>query len=136
MLCGPQGSGKTKTLFSALRKLSNMDSFGLNFSSPTTFELIFKIFDQHCKYKKPLLGLSWPLSKFANGSLSDKYGSQKVISFIRQLVEGSGFWQPSDKVWIKLERIQFVGARNPPTDPGWVTLSQKFLCHEPLVMVD
>ncbi|KAI8445982.1 hypothetical protein BY996DRAFT_6423257 [Phakopsora pachyrhizi] len=67
---------------------------------------------------------------------ADKYGTQKVISFLRQLVKGGGFWRPSDKVWIKLERIQFVGACNPPTDPGWVTLSPRFLLHAPLVMVD
>ena len=38
--------------------------------------------------------------------------------------------------WVKLERIQFVGACNPPTDPGRVPLSHRFLRHAPLVMVD
>ena len=38
--------------------------------------------------------------------------------------------------WVKLERIQFVGACNPPTDPGRVPLSHSFLRHAPLVMVD
>ena len=37
---------------------------------------------------------------------------------------------------MKLERIQFVGACNPPTDPGCVPLSYRFLRHAPLVMVD
>jgi dynein heavy chain 1 len=44
MLCGPPGSGKTVTLFSALRKLPDMDVVGLNFSSATTPELILKTF--------------------------------------------------------------------------------------------
>jgi dynein heavy chain 1 len=35
-----------------------------------------------------------------------------------------------------LERIQFVGACNPPTDPGRVPLSHRFLRHVPLIMVD
>lgn len=48
----------------------------------------------------------------------DKYGTQRVISFLRQIVEHGGFYRTSDHTWITLERIQFVGACNPPTDPG------------------
>ena len=46
----------------------------------------------------------------------DKYGTQRVIMFIRQITEQGGFYRPSDKVWITLERVQFLGACNPPTD--------------------
>ena len=35
MICGPPRSGKMTTLFSALRKLPNMEVVGLNFSSAT-----------------------------------------------------------------------------------------------------
>lgn len=52
MLCGPPGSGKTMTLFSALRKLPDMEVVGLNFSSATTPELILKTFEQYCEYRK------------------------------------------------------------------------------------
>ncbi|EEB94818.1 hypothetical protein MPER_06307 [Moniliophthora perniciosa FA553] len=52
MLCGPPGSGKTMTLFSALRKLPDMETVGLNFSSATTPELIMKTFEQYCEYRK------------------------------------------------------------------------------------
>ena len=38
VLCGPPGSGKTMTLFSALRSLPDMEVVGLNFSSATTPE--------------------------------------------------------------------------------------------------
>lgn len=146
MLCGPPGSGKTMTLFSALRKLPDMDVVGLNFSSATTPELVLKTFDQHCEYKKTPNGVvlapiqigKWIVvfCDEINLPAADKYGTQKVISFLRQLVEGGGFWRPSDKAWIKLDRIQFVGACNPPTDPGRVALSHRFLRHSPLVMVD
>ncbi|KAJ8580859.1 hypothetical protein M405DRAFT_938560 [Rhizopogon salebrosus TDB-379] len=37
----------------------------------------------------------------------DKYGTQRVISFLRQLVECRGYWRASDEAWVKLERIQF-----------------------------
>ncbi|KAJ3049614.1 hypothetical protein HDU99_008862, partial [Rhizoclosmatium hyalinum] len=47
LLCGPPGSGKTMTLFAALRKLPSMEVVGLNFSSATTPELIIKTFEQH-----------------------------------------------------------------------------------------
>jgi dynein heavy chain 1, cytosolic len=146
ILCGPPGSGKTMTLFAALRKLPQMVIAGLNFSSATSPELILKTIDQYCEYKKTPSGVV--LSPKALGSwlvlfcdeinlpAKDKYGTQRVISFMRQLIEYNGFWRTSDKVWVKLERIQFVGACNPPTDPGRVPLSSRFLRHAPLIMVD
>ena len=57
----------------------------------------------------------------------DKYGTQRVISFLRQIVEHGGFYRTSDRVWIKLERVQFVGACNPPTDPGRKPLSLRWV---------
>ncbi|KAI5123747.1 hypothetical protein M0805_000339 [Coniferiporia weirii] len=146
MLCGPPGSGKTMTLFSALRKLPDMEVVGLNFSSATTPELILKTFEQYCEYRKTPNGVilapvqigRW-LVVFCdeiNLPATDKYGTQRVISFIRQLVESGGYYRTSDMAWVRLERIQFVGACNPPTDPGRVPLSHRFLRHAPLVMVD
>ena len=146
MLCGPPGSGKTMTLFSALRKLPDLEVVGLNFSSATTPALILKTFEQYCEYRKTPNGVilapvqigRW-LVVFCdeiNLPAPDKYGTQKVISFLRQLVECGGYWRSSDMAWIKLERIQFVGACNPPTDPGRVPLTHRFLRHAPLIMVD
>ena len=40
VLCGPPGSGKTMTLFAALRSLPDFEVVGLNFSSATTPELL------------------------------------------------------------------------------------------------
>ncbi|KAF5340848.1 hypothetical protein D9758_016604 [Tetrapyrgos nigripes] len=102
MLRGPPGSGETMTLFSALRKLP--DIVGLNFSSATTPELIPKTFEQYF------------FCDDINLPAADKYGTQQVISFIRQLVECTGFWRTSDKAWVKMERN--IGSCNPPTDPG------------------
>ncbi|KAI9513146.1 dynein heavy chain protein 1 [Russula earlei] len=133
-------------LFSALRKLPDMEVVGLNFSSATTPELILKTFEQYCEYRKTPNGVllapiqlgRW-LVVFCdeiNLPATDKYGTQRVISFIRQLVQSGGFWRTTDMSWVKLERIQFVGACNPPTDPGRVPLSHRFLRHAPLIMVD
>ena len=63
-------------------------------------------------------------------------GTQRVISFLRQMVEHGGFYRTSDQTWVKFERIQFVGACNPPTDPGRKPLSHRFLRHVPVVYVD
>ena len=146
ILCGPPGSGKTMTLFAALRKLPDMEVVGLNFSSATTPELLVKTFDQYCEYRKTLNGVVMSPSQIGrwlvlfcdeiNIPAPDKYGSQRVISFLRQLVEQNGFWRTSDKTWVSLERIQFVGACNPPTDAGRHAMGPRFLRHSPVVMVD
>jgi dynein heavy chain 1, cytosolic len=65
----------------------------------------------------------------------DTYGTQRVIMFMRQLVEHGGFWR-DDNIWVKINRIQFVGACNPPTDAGRVEMSHRFLRHVPLLLVD
>ncbi|KAL1257320.1 hypothetical protein QQF64_010564 [Cirrhinus molitorella] len=146
VLCGPPGSGKTMTLFSALRALPDMEVVGLNFSSATTPELLLKTFDHYCEYRRTPNGVvlapvqlgKWLVLFCDEINLPDmdKYGTQRVISFIRQMVEHGGFYRTSDQTWVKLERIQFVGACNPPTDPGRKPLSYRFLRHVPVVYVD
>ncbi|KAK4494288.1 hypothetical protein PRZ48_014586 [Zasmidium cellare] len=146
LLCGPPGSGKTMTLFSALRKLPNMEVVGLNFSSATTPDLLVKTLEQYCDYKKSLSGVTMAPRQIGrwlvvfcdeiNLPAPDKYGTQRVISFLRQLVEHGGFWRTTTKSWVSLERIQFVGACNPPTDAGRTPLGLRFLRHAPLIMVD
>ncbi|KDO30766.1 hypothetical protein SPRG_04667 [Saprolegnia parasitica CBS 223.65] len=144
ILCGPPGSGKTMTLTSTLNSLPEFELASLNFSSGTTPELILKTFAQYCVYKKTLQGTimmphapgKW-LVVFCdeiNLPQADKYGTQRVVTFLRQLVEQGGFWK--EKIWVHLERIQFVGACNPPTDPGRVPLSSRFLRHAPVLFVD
>ena len=146
VLCGPPGSGKTMTLFSSLRSLPDMEVVGLNFSSATTPELLLKTFDHYCEYRKTPNGVvlspiqigKW-LILFCdeiNLPLVDKYGTIRVISFLRQVVEYGGFYRTTDQTWVRLERIQFVGACNPPTDPGRKPLSHRFLRHVPVIYVD
>jgi dynein heavy chain 1 len=148
VLCGPPGSGKTMTLTSVLQSIQGVVLASLNFSSRTTPELILKTFSQYCSYVRrgkdlylePTENLgahSW-LVVFCdeiNLPEEDTYGTQRVIMFMRQLVEHGGFWR-SDNVWVKINRIQFVGACNPPTDAGRVQMSHRFLRHVPLLLVD
>ena len=146
ILCGPPGSGKTMTLFSALRALPEMEVVGLNFSSTSTPELIMNTFNQYCEFKKTPRGTSLsPLQQNkwlvvfcdeCNLPAADKYATVKVITFLRQLIEQNGFWRNEKHDWVTLERIQFVGACNPPSDPGRVPLSLRLLRHAPVVYVD
>jgi len=50
-------------------------------------------------------------------------------------VEQGGFWNAQYK-WVMLRRIQFVGACNPPTDAGRELMSNRFLRHAPVLLVD
>merc|ERR1712142_383253 len=150
VLCGPPGSGKTMTLFSALRSLPDMEVVGLNFSSATTPELLLKTLDHYCEYRKTPNGMVlspvqlgvWLVMFCDEINLPDmdSYGTQRVISFLRQMVEHNGFYRTrsggGEQQFVKLERIQFVGACNPPTDPGRKPLSHRFLRHVPVVYVD
>jgi dynein heavy chain 1 len=148
ILCGPPGSGKTMTLTSVLQSIQGVVLASLNFSSRTTPEIILKTFSQYCSYirrgrdvvlepAESLGAQSW-LVVFCdeiNLPEEDSYGTQRVIMFMRQLVEQGGFWR-NDNIWVKINRIQFVGACNPPTDAGRFAMSQRFLRHVPLLMVD
>lgn len=146
VLCGPPGSGKTMTLFGALRKSPNLDVVGLNFSKATTPNLLIKSLEQHCEYKKTMKGIILSPSQIGrwlvvfcdeiNLPATDKYGTQTAISLLRQMIEQQGFWSPSQQQWVSLSRIQFVGACNPPTDIGRNNLNLRFLRHSAVILVD
>ena len=122
-LC-PPGSGKTMTLFEALRKSPQLELLSLNFSKETSPVSLLKALDQYCEYRKTNRGIQ--LAPRINGKWVvvfcdeinlpqvDKYGNQNVISLIRQMVEHGGFWRVKDNQWVSLENIQFVAACNSP----------------------
>jgi len=123
-----------------------MEMVFINFSSSTTPELIMKTFDQYCETKKtnngflmhPTQASKW-LVIFCdeiNLPAADSYGTQKVITFLRQMTEQNGFYRTADKQWVSLERIMFVGACNPPSDVGRQIMSDRFLRHAPLIYID
>ena len=146
IICGPPGSGKTMTLMSTLKSLSNYEMIFVNFSATTNPAMIIKQFDHYCELAKSRGGLVLR-PKQLNKNLvifcdeinlpdEDQYGTQYVITFLRQLTERRGYWRISDKQWINLERIQFVGACNPPVDAGRHEMSPRFLRHAPVMLVD
>lgn len=74
-----------------------MDVINVNFSSSTTPELLLKNFDHYCEFRRtpngvilsPVQITRWLVIFCDEINLPqlDKYGTQRVISFMRQLVE-------------------------------------------------
>jgi dynein heavy chain 1 len=119
ILCGPPGCGKSMVVLSALRKEADIQLSMLNFSSSTTPETLLRSLEHFCDYRKTPHGVT--LSPRSTGKLlvfcdeinlpsEDEYGTQRVISLLRQLLERQGFWSSSRESWIQLSRIYFVGA--------------------------
>lgn len=80
-----------------------MDVINVNFSSSTTPELLLKNFDHYCEYRRTSNGIvlapiqitRW-LVVFCdeiNLPSPDKYGTQRVISFMRQIIEQVDFFK-------------------------------------------
>jgi len=146
ILCGPPGSGKSMTLTSVLRSLPEVELVSLNFSSSTQPDLILRALNHYCKTERTPHGLVMrPVSNSKwlvifcdeiNLPATDAYKTQRVVTFLRQICEHGGFWRASDLSFITLERVLLVGACNPPTDPGRVPLSDRFMRHCPLLFVD
>ena len=133
------------TLMSTLRSIPDFELAALNFSSATTPELLLSTFDQCCEYRRtptgtvlrPLQAGKW-LVVFCdevNLPAQDAYGTQRVISFLRQLTEQGGFWRfkAGLKTWVTLERIQVrTGVRGMGTGTGVAMLlmeSRSGVCH-------
>ncbi len=149
ILCGPPGSGKTMTLTATLKAMPDVVLANLSFSTSTSPSMLLKTFAQYCDVVRASHGLVMqPSSSFGsdkwvvvfcdeiNLPAEDAYGTQTTLTFLRQLIEYNGFWRSEDCTWVTLDRIQFVGACNPPTDAGRVTLSNRFLRHTSLLFVD
>lgn len=146
ILCGPPGSGKTMTLLKVLRKSPIFDTVILNFSKDTTPKSLLNSLLQSCSLTKASEGYrltprttgKWTVvfCDEINLPTKDKYGTQLVVSLIRQMVEQNGFWHPEHLEWVHLERIQFVGACNDPNDPGRSAMSPRFVRHCMVLMMD
>lgn len=146
ILCGPPGSGKTMTLFSALKTSEDFEVVGMNFSKDTTVGSFLKTIEQHTSYHSSPEGSMLEPRAFGkqlvffcdeiNLPKNDNYGTQPVIQFLRQLVERRGFWHTKENKWVSLRRIQFVAACNPPTDAGRTLMTKRFTRHCTTLMVD
>ena len=76
LLCGPPGSGKTMTLFEALRKSPQLELLSLNFSKETSPLSLLKSLDQYCEYRKTNRGVQ----------LTPRINGKWVVVFVMKLI--------------------------------------------------
>ncbi|RNF24116.1 cytoplasmic dynein 1 heavy chain 1 [Trypanosoma conorhini] len=145
ILCGPPGSGKTMLIASLLQQSSEYDAVFLNFSSGTKPKNIIRALEQYCSVQNTARG---PVMSPTGGKglllfcdeinlpAMDQYGTQPVVQLLRQLIQRRGYYRSRDNAWINVEGVQVIGACNPPTDAGRVSLSQRFLRLAPVLFVD
>ena len=86
-----------------LKNLTDFEMIFINFSSSTLPDLILKTFDHYCEFKKTPNGIvmrphqpnKWLVVFCDEINLPDidKYGTQTVITFLRQITEQNGYWR-------------------------------------------
>ncbi|EAY22062.1 Dynein heavy chain family protein [Trichomonas vaginalis G3] len=137
ILCGMNGVGKGSLVKQSLSKYSEINLINLDFSSCSTIDFVLQTLEQFTVYKKTSNGMKL-IPKQNNNYLVfvinnlnlpnlDKYGTQRVIEFLRQFLDMKGFWHPNKREWISLELIDFVCLCSPPTCYGRVKLNSRFL---------
>lgn len=146
ILCGPPGSGKTMSLFNALKTSNKFEVIGLTFSKEMSVRSFLKTLTQHTVCSKNFQGtvmkpklLGKELVIFCdeiNLPELDKYGSQPLILLLRQLIEKNGFWDTNGKTWISVEGIHIVGACNPSDNNSRIQMTKRFTRHTTIIMVD
>ena len=146
VLCGPNGVGKQSILQASLGLFPEVSTIRLNFSNCSSIDFVLQTLEQFCIYNKTSTGTklkpkaanTFIVFECVNLNLPalDKYGTQRVVEFLRQLLELKGFWHPHRREWIILELISFVGLCSPPTYYGRVKLSTRFLRHASVIFYD
>ena len=118
LLCGPPGSGKTMTVAASLRSMPEAQLVSLNFSSSTSPALLLGTLEHYCECVRTPDGIHMRprqsgktliiLCDEINLPAEDAYGTQHVISFIRQLCEHRSLVHPNQHRPQRFTQFQLV----------------------------
>jgi dynein heavy chain 1 len=134
--CGTTGVGRCSLIESTFPVHPELDFIPLNLSRCLSIDFTLQTLEQFCIYVKSTTATR--LKPKANNLFMvilcnhldlpelDKYGTQRVVEFLRQMLELNGSWHPHCREWIQLEKIYLTNICS-PMNPGRVKLSSRFL---------
>lgn len=152
LLVGPPGSGKTMTLLNALRNSPELELVALSLGVQSGPELIIQALEMQCEYT--LIGKKKVLMPPGNKKLAlfldelnlpepNEYGNSPILQLLRSMIERKGF-HDSMGDFVTIERIQLIGACNPPPErlplpprfiPLWFVVSVNYPTRESLLTI-
>lgn len=146
VLFGSQGVGRKESLRYVYNGYHDLKVVYLHLANTSSADFVLQTIEQYCVYSNTGSGILLKPKKSdifinfvctnLNFPIKDNYGTQRIIEFLRQILDSRGFWHPHNQKWVSTERISFSGVCIPPGSYGYVDISPRFLRHTSIFFID